>query len=176
MTTDELQSLRFPIGQYEPPAQITAAHLAGWIDEIEALPGELRAVVAKLTQEQLDRPYREGGWTGRQVVHHIGDSHLNSYVRFKWALTEDRPTIKAYDEAAWAKTADYCEVPVELALDFLDALHRRWVILLRSLTPEQLARAFFHPESGQNVVLDYNVGMYAWHGKHHLAHVMSLLG
>ena len=164
-----MEDLRFPIGPFSHEGEIRGEHVAGWIDEIEALPGQMRSAVAGLSDEQLDTRYRPGGWTLRQTVHHVGDSHLNSYVRFKWALTEDEPVIKAYDEAAWAELADYRELPIETSLEFLDRLHARWVVLLRSLTSAQLARRFHHPDSGATV-LAWNVGNYAWHGRHHLAH------
>ncbi len=168
--TESLEELRYPIGRFAAPAEVTAAHSDRWIADIERLPGDLRRVVEPLTSEQLETRYRPGGWAIRQVVHHLPESHLNSYIRFKWALTEERPLIKAYDEERWAELADVAEVPVGVSLDLLDALHRRWVGLLRSLSPRQLARAFVHPESGV-VRLDVNVGIYAWHGRHHLAHI-----
>ena len=164
--------LRYPIGRFEPPDPITGADVARWIDEIEALPDEMRRAVAGLTDEQLDPPYRPGGWTLRQVVHHVPDSHLNSYVRFKWALTEDEPTIKTYEEARWAELADYRTVPISISLDFLTLLHRKWSALLRALTPEQWSRRFVHPEWGK-IDLATTAGQYAWHGRHHLAHITT---
>ncbi len=168
-----MRDLQYPIGEFEAPAEITAAHIEEWIGQIERLPAELRALVEPLSADQLDTRYRPGGWTVRQVVHHVADSHMNSLVRFKWALTEDRPEIKAYFEDRWAQLADYSEVPLEVTLTFLDALHRRWVTLLRSLRPEDLEREFVHPDSGP-VGLAVNVGIYAWHGRHHLAHIENL--
>ena len=164
--------LRYPIGEFEPPAEVTEEDLEGWLDEIEALPRALRAAVAGLSDEQLDTRYRPGGWTLRQVVHHLSDSHLNSYIRFKWTLTEDEPAIKTYEEARWAELADYRELPVETSLDFLELLHRRWVTLLRALTPEQWSRRFVHPEWGK-VDLATTAAIYAWHGRHHLAHITT---
>lgn len=172
MTTND-EKLRYPIGKFTPPAAITAAQVVAWIDDIAALPADLRAAVEPLTPQQLDTRYRPGGWTVRQVAHHVVDSHVNSYVRFKWALTEDRPAIKTYFEDRWAELPDYVDVPVETSLSLLELLHLRWVGLLRALTPEQLAREFVHPEWG-TVRLDRTIGMYAWHGRHHLAHVTSL--
>ena len=169
-----LEELRYPIGRFEPPAEVTAARIEGWIADIEQLPGDLRRVVEPRDEEQLETRYRPDGWTIRQVVHHVPESHLNSYVRFKWALTEERPRIKAYFEERWAELADVAETPVGVSLDLLDALHRRWVILLRSLGPEQLAREFVHPESSV-VRLDANIGIYAWHGRHHLAHIQGMV-
>ncbi len=168
--TDSLEEQRYPIGRFAASPEVTAAQVDRWIADIERLPGDLRRVVEPLGPEQLETRYRPGGWTIRQVVHHLPESHLNSYIRFKWALTEERPVIKAYDEERWAELADVAETPVSVSLDLLDALHRRWVVLLRSLSPQQLAREFIHPESGV-VRLDVNVGIYAWHGRHHLAHV-----
>jgi uncharacterized damage-inducible protein DinB len=168
-----LDEQRYPIGPFEAPDEVTAEHVATWIDEIEQLPASLRAAVEPLSDEQLDTPYREGGWTVKQVVHHLADSHMNSFIRFKWALTEDRPTIKAYFEDRWATLRDYDETPVETSLHLLDALHARWAKLLRSLDADQLRREFLHPESGV-VRLDTNIGLYAWHGRHHLAHITKL--
>lgn len=165
--------LRYPIGPFEAPESVTPEHVTAWVDEIAAFPARLRAVVEPLGEEQLDTPYRPDGWTVRQVVHHLADSHLNSLVRFKWGLTEERPTIKAYYEERWAELADYA-APIELSLAWLDALHARWVTLLRALDSDQLAREFVHPDSGP-VRLDVNIGVYAWHGRHHLAHVTSLI-
>lgn len=169
--TDEL--LRYPIGPFVCDAVIDEATLATWIDQIESLPADLRTAVAGLSEQQLDTPYRPGGWTVRQVVHHLGDSHLNCYIRFKWALTEARPQIKAYDEKGWAALIDYQLVPIAVALDFLDLLHKKWVILLRALRADDLKREFIHPESGA-ITLRKSIGAYAWHGRHHLAHITSL--
>ncbi len=169
MSTD----LRYPIGKFTFPEQATDAQCRQWIDEIAAAPAALRSAVAGLSPEQLDTPYRPGGWTVRQVVHHVPDSHLNSYVRFKLALTEEEPTIKPYDEARWAELPDTRETPVEVSLGLLDALHERWVTLLRSLSPADLERTFRHPEMGV-VPLRKNVALYAWHGRHHIAHITSL--
>lgn len=168
-----MDTLRYPIGPFEHADPITDRDIQRWIDQIDALPGQLREAVDGLTDEQLDTPYRPGGWTVRQVVHHVGDSHLNSFIRFKWALTEDTPTIKAYYEDRWAELDDYQLCEVETSLNFIAWLHARWVVLLRSLTREQLARQFVHPTSGP-VRLDWNVGHYAWHGRHHLAHITTL--
>ncbi len=167
------EDLRFPIGPFDASAEVTASKIEGWIDEIARFPAKLRAVVEPLTVEQLETRYRPGGWRVRQVVHHLADSHMNSFVRFKWALTEDRPRIKAYFEERWANLADYGEVPVSTSIAFLAALHDRWVVLLRALSEEDLGREFVHPDSGP-VRLDLNIGIYAWHGRHHLAHITSL--
>ena len=168
-----LDDLRYPIGRFTAPDAISPAHVQEWIADIARLPADLRSAVEPLNTAQLDTPYRPGGWTVRQVVHHLADSHMNSVIRFKWALTEDRPTIKAYFEDRWADLADYTAVPVSTALAFLDALHARWVGLLRTLDPAALKREFIHPESGP-VRLERNIGIYAWHGRHHLAHITRL--
>ena len=164
---------RYPIGEFSPPQEITRDKVHAWIDDIAGLPADLRRTVAPLTDAQLDTPYRPDGWTVRQVVHHLPDSHMNSFIRFKWALTEERPLIKAYDEKGWAVLPD-ARGPVGPSLDLLETLHHRWVALLRSLAWAQLQREFVHPESG-GVVLAESVGDYAWHGRHHLAHIQRLL-
>jgi len=165
-----VEELRYPIGRFEAPSTIDAGTVRNWIDDIEVLPVALRDVVGGLSAAQMESPYRPGGWTARQLVHHIADSHLNSIIRFKWALTEERPTIKPYYEDRWAELADYREVPIVASLNLIDALHARWVGFLRTLSSEDLQREFIHPESGV-VRLAENVGMYAWHGRHHLAHI-----
>lgn len=169
-----MTDLRYPIGrpslETAPP---TPEERQTMIEEIAALPANLRAAAAGLTDEQLDTPYRPDGWTVRQVVHHVADSHINSYVRFKWALTEDDPTIKAYDEGAWALLADSKLTPIDVSLDLVDSLHRRWVVLLKAMTEEEFARSFRHPKLGL-VSLNMAVLIYAWHGRHHVAHITSL--
>ena len=151
-----------------------ATGMIAWIDDIASLPAAFHAAVTPLTDAQLDTPYRPGGWTVRQVVHHVPDSHLNSVVRFKLALTEDQPCIKAYDERAWAALADYRQVPVADSLALLEALHRRWVGLRRCLSWTDFQRAFIHPETVATVTLAPTVGAYAWHGRHHLAQIERL--
>jgi uncharacterized damage-inducible protein DinB len=165
--------LRYPIGRYAPPAEIDARQREAWIDQVAALPRRLRAAVQDLDDARLDTPYRPGGWTVRQVVHHVPDSHMNAFIRHKLALTEDVPTIKPYAEAEWARLPDVRITPVEVSLALLEALHLRWVDLLRALTEEQWARTFRHPEMGE-MRLDRNLGLYAWHSMHHLAHVTRL--
>lgn len=164
--------LSFPIGKYAAPAQIDAATLTQWINDIAAAPAHLRAAVAGLTDAQLDTPYRPGGWTVRQVVHHVADSHMNAYIRFKLALTEDNPVITAYSQPDWAELAD-SRLPLESSLQLTGGLHERMAALLRSVAPEQWARTFRHPELGERR-LDVTVGLYAWHGKHHTAHITEL--
>ena len=166
--------LRFPIGEFAAPGAVTEDHVGTWLADLAALPGDLRRTVTPLTETQLDTPYRPGGWTVRQVVHHLPDSHLNSLLRFRWALTEDRPAIKPYDEARTAELPDYRSAPVGTSLDLLEALHVRWVELVKCLSWEQLQRTFVNPESGEDT-LARTVGIYAWHGRHHLAHIERLI-
>lgn len=168
-------SLRYPIGRFEHTGSVTRADRDAWVDDIAALPGAFRSALADVPAEALDTPYRPGGWTLRQVIHHVPDSHLNAFIRFKWALTEDEPTIKPYDEKAWATLPDVEATPVRTSLDMLDALHARWALLLRRLGEADWARTLQHPESGRQR-LDVLAGHYAWHGRHHLAHVTTALG
>ena len=165
--------LQFPIGKFVEDQNVTAEKRQKWIEEIAAAPGALRAAVARLTAEQLDTAYRPGGWTVRQVVHHLADSHVHVYVRFRTALTEAEPTIKGYNAAAWAELSDARTAPIESSLALFDALHRRWVSLLRSMKAEDFARTFRRPDS-QVVTLDRALQTYAWHGRHHVAHITSL--
>jgi hypothetical protein len=164
---------RFPIGKFHYDGPPTEAQRSELIANIEQTPAALRAAVKGLSPQQLDTPYREGGWTVRQLAHHVPDSHMNAYVRYKLALTEDNPTIKPYAEDRWAQLGDSQSTPVEVSLALLDSLHSRWVQLLRSLKPEDWKRTFQHPERGL-VSLERNLAMYSWHGKHHVAHVTEL--
>lgn len=166
--------LRYPVGEFSVSGDITPVRRDGWIAEIAEAPALLRAAVHGLTNEQFDTPYRPAGWTVRQVVHHIPDSHLNAYVRFKLALTEDNPTIKPYKEARWAELPDTAGTQVGVSLMLLESLHRRWVVLLKSITEEQWSRTFFHPEQKKNLPLDRILAMYTWHGKHHVGHITAL--
>ncbi len=170
-----MEHLKYPIGQVDIPDNITSKELSKWIEDIESFPSKLEFLVKNLTQEQLDTPYRDGGWTVRQTIHHCGDSHVNSYIRFKWTLTEETPTIKAYFEDRWALLFDTEEAPIELSLQFIKALHAKWVYLLKGLSEEDLNKSFVHPESGATVSLKENIGIYAWHCKHHFAHIQNLL-
>ena len=165
--------LQYPVGKFKWEGVITDEQRQQLIDQIEQAPAQLRKALAGLTEEQVDTPYRPGGWTVRQVVHHLPDAHMNAYVRFRLALTEDEPTIKPYDQERWATLKDARTAPAELSLSLLESLHRRFVLLLRSLRAEDFARTFLHPEMGV-VTLDKYLGMYAWHGRHHIAHVTSL--
>jgi hypothetical protein len=166
--------LRYPVGDFSVSGEITPARREGWIAEIAEAPALLRAAVHGLNNEQFDTPYRPEGWTVRQVVHHLPDSHLNAYIRFKLALTEDNPTIKPYEEARWAELPDTAGTQVGVSLMLLEALHRRWVVLLKSIPEAQWARTFFHPDQNKSLRLDRVLAMYAWHGKHHVAHINGL--
>lgn len=168
-----LTELQYPVGKLTFDAAVTEDKRRAWIRQIADAPAALRAAVAGLDDRQLDTPYRPGGWTVRQVLHHVPDSHMNAYVRFKWALTENNPTIKAYDEAAWATVADTALTDPDVSLALLDALHRRWVVLLESLKPEEFGRPLVHPDNG-SMTLDRLLQMYAWHGRHHVAHITEL--
>jgi hypothetical protein len=167
------EDLRYPIGKFHLEEPVAPHQLAEWIGQIAAAPTHLRTAVAGLSDAQLDTPYRPGGWTVRQVVHHVPDSHLNCYVRFRLALTEDEPTVKPYDEGRWAALPDARTAPVELSLALLENLHRRWVLLLEALTAAEWDRRFRHPELGVRT-LRQTVAMYAWHGRHHVAHITAL--
>ena len=168
-----MSDIRYPIGRFAAPGTVDREELRRAIDEIAALPADLRAMTRDLSEGQLDTPYRPDGWTVRQGVHHVADSHINSYTRFRLALTENEPTIRPYDEKAWAELGDARHEEPSVSLDLLDALHRRWTLLLRSLTDPDWARSFRHPERGL-MRLDVNTLLYAWHGKHHLAHIAGL--
>jgi uncharacterized damage-inducible protein DinB len=163
--------MKYPIGPFTSPDEITSEMIQNWIEDIETFPKLLRDSVQNLTEKQLNTPYREGGWTVRQVVHHCADSHMNSFIRFKLALTEDNPTIKGYKEAAWAEMPDCLQVPLEPSLKLLGGVHERWTVLLKSLSTDDLKKTFFHPERQRSIPLDQTIALYAWHGKHHLGHV-----
>jgi uncharacterized damage-inducible protein DinB len=165
---------RYPIGPFDYDGKANPQLREQRIAEIAASPGALRAAVTGLTSKQLDTPYREQGWTVRQVVHHLPDSHLNAYTRMKLALTEDQPVIKPYDEARWAELPDVRATPVETSLTLLDCLHRRWVLLLRELRPAEFSRSFHHPALGRSISLDEVLALYAWHGRHHVSQITSL--
>jgi uncharacterized damage-inducible protein DinB len=163
---------RFPIGKPDLHSHLDATQRKGFMEQIASHPANLREAVRDLSDEQLNTPYREGGWTVRQVVHHLADSHINSYVRFKLALTEDKPHIKGYDENEWAKLKD-SEMPIDVSLELLDTLHRRWIALLNSLKPEDFNKTLIHSERGE-ITLDSLIALYAWHGRHHTAHITEL--
>ncbi len=169
--TDE-NDLRYPIGRFHSPATSDPGIREAQIETLRRLPERLRSAVSGLNDARLDTPYRDGGWTVRQVVHHLADSHANSYIRFKLALTEDCPTIKPYDEAAWARLPDN-RMPIEPSLAFLDGMHQRFVALLQSMSEEDFQRSFNHPERGR-MTLSTNLALYDWHSRHHTAHITSL--
>jgi hypothetical protein len=164
---------RYPVGKFVWPEKVTEDDRKQFIAQIEEAPAKLRAAVAGLTDAELDTPYREGGWTVRQVTHHVPESHMNAYIRFKLALTENEPTIKPYEQQLWADLPDATMAPVGLSLDLLDSLHQRWVLVLKSMKPAEFERTFRHPELGV-VRLDKNLALYAWHGRHHVAHITAL--
>ncbi len=172
-TPEATPDLRFPVGKFKFPDAVSAAEREKFITEIVETPQRMRSAIQGLTEQQLDTPYRPGGWTVRQVVHHVPDSHLNSYVRFRLALTEEEPTIRPYHEDRWAELADARSAPVEVSLTLLEALHLRWVQLLRSLSDDDWKRTFRHPDLGL-ISLEKNAALYAWHGRHHVAHITSL--
>ena len=162
---------RYPIGKFHrPEAPLDSASRQTLIDDIERMPGILRSAVGGLNEAQLDTPYRPGGWTVRQVVHHVPDSHMNAYIRFKLAVTEDTPTIKPYEEDRWAELPDGRTAPIGPSLDLLEAVHKRWVLFLRNLPAQEFSKSYNHPEMGL-VSLDTALALYAWHGRHHTAHV-----
>lgn len=164
---------RYPVGKFEFPPQITPQLRSQFLNEIEHTPARLREAVKGLSPEQINQPYREGGWTVRQVVHHLADSHLNAYIRFKLGITENNPAIKTYDEALWAELSDAKAADIQASLNLLEALHQRLIQFLRQLSDDQFSRTINHPEFGI-VPLDKYLAMYAWHGRHHVAHVTAL--
>jgi DinB superfamily len=168
-----MEDLRYPVGEFHFPESVSAPELATFIDQIAETPGHMRTAVAGLSDSQLDTPYRPGGWTVRQLAHHVPDSHINSYTRFRLALTEDEPVIKPYEEARWAELADARTLLIEPSLVLLESLHARWVPLLRSLSDAEWKRTFRHPALGV-VRLEQNAALYAWHGRHHVAHITAL--
>lgn len=173
MDADTATDPRYPVGRFRVEGEIGAEQRRVWIDEIAEAPARLREAVAGLTEAQLDTPYRDGGWTVRQVVHHVPDSHANAYTRFKLGLTEADPVIKPYDEDAWARLDDVRATPLDVSLTLLEMLHVRLVHVLRAVTDEQWSRTIQHPENGR-MRLDFLLGLYAWHGRHHVAHVTRL--
>jgi DinB superfamily len=170
MTTIDLS---YPIGRFQKDTTVTDERRRALIDGIEKLPLEMRAAVSGLSDPQLDTPYRPNGWSLRQVLHHVPDSHMNAYIRFKLALTESEPTIKPYDQEQWAQLADVRLTPIEVSLSLLESLHRRWTLLLLSLPPAAFSKTLRHPDLGL-LTLDTQLGLYEWHGRHHVAHIRSL--
>jgi hypothetical protein len=164
---------RYPIGKFSFDGSLTEPQKARCLDDIQQTPARLKAAVTGLSDQQLDTPYRDGGWTVRQVVHHVPDSHMNSYVRFKLALTEEEPTIRPYMEDRWAELPEAKTAPIEPSLALLENLHKRWMLMLRAIQPADWKRTFRHPEIGL-MSLEKNLALYAWHGRHHVAHVTAL--
>jgi hypothetical protein len=173
MNSDE--QLRYPIGRFTANDSYTEEEVKANIKRIEAVPASIEALAAKLTAKQLDTPYRDGGWTARQVLHHVVDSHMNAYIRVKWTLTEETPTIKAYDEKLWAETFETKADPT-ISIALLKALHAKWTVLLNGISKEQLERKFYHPDSRKHVQIDQAIASYAWHGEHHLGHLKIVAG
>ncbi len=171
----DLENLRFPIGRLSIPKEIKQKDIAQWITVIEEFPQKLELLTANLNATQLDTPYRENGWTIRQVVHHCYDSHHNSYTRYKWSLTEDSPIIKVYLEKDWAVLHDSISAPISLSITGLKALHAKWVYLLKGLCEADFERCFIHPSNNEKVTLKENTGIYAWHCQHHFAHIEQLI-
>lgn len=171
---EDLENLRYPIGHFQCPDTITPTQISDWIETLETLPNRLENLVKNFSAEQLETPYRPEGWTVRQVIHHIADSHHHSYTRFKWALTENRPLIKAYQEKDWSNLFDARTAPIQLSLDYLKALHTKLVYLLKGLSSENMKSFYIHPEGKMEVTVAENIGKYAWHGNHHYAHIANL--
>jgi uncharacterized damage-inducible protein DinB len=171
--TTPYEQLQYPIGRFQKPQSTAAEQRTVWIEDLDRLPAQLRAATANLSEQQLDTPYRSGGWTVRQLIHHIADSHINSYVRFRLALTEQMPVIKPYDEKAWAELSDARTAPIGISLSILENVHARLVTLLRSMTDEDFMRKYRHPEMGESS-LGAVLALYAWHSRHHLAHIQNL--
>lgn len=170
----DIELLKYPIGRFQIPNQFTESDLAEAIEEIKSLPKFLESTVKSMSEEQLDTPYRPGGWTVRQVVHHCADSHINAYTRFKLALTEENPTIKPYNEAAWAELADN-KLPIEISIGILKNIHFKWGVILDHMSSADFSKTYFHPESQHSAPMSEIALMYSWHGRHHLAHIQALM-
>jgi uncharacterized damage-inducible protein DinB len=171
---ENLENLKYPIGKFTFASPNSSEQVKEWIQSLEDLPAKLKALVADFSEEQLNTPYRPEGWTVRQVVHHIADSHHHSYTRFKWALTEKEPLIKAYEEKNWSNLFDAQTAPIQMSLDYISALHAKLVFLLKGLSSEDIKKKFIHPEGNVAVTLEENIAKYAWHGNHHFAHIEAL--
>lgn len=170
-----LEELKFPIGHFTMPTVVSKTLLNNWSTTIETFPEKIKSAVLNLSNKQLDTPYRPNGWTIRQVVHHCADSHMNSLIRFKLTLTEDRPTIKPYLESSWAELVDSKNYPIESSLQIIDGVHKRWCLLLKNLTENELKRTFIHPENKTEISISENIGIYAWHCNHHLSHITTAI-
>ncbi len=175
MTDLELEKLKYPIGKFDCPKNISQSNIEDWIFILEQFPKRLESLVKNLSNEQLDTVYRPNGWTVRQVIHHLSDSHHHSYTRFKWALTEDNPVIKAYYEDRWSDLEDSKTAPIEMSIQHLKSIHFKLVYLLKRLSEHDLNKSFIHPETKKQVLLKENIGIYAWHSNHHYAHIENLL-
>jgi len=175
MENIDIKNLQYPLGHFSYPAHVTKEVVSKWIRILEELPATLENLVKHLSDEQLETPYRPEGWTVRQLVHHIADSHHHSYTRFKWALTENEPLIKAYEEKAWSSLFDAKTAPIEISLSYLKALHAKMVFLFRGLSSEELEKCYVHPDGNTKVTVKENIGKYAWHSQHHCAHIQGLL-
>ncbi|MDR5590975.1 YfiT family bacillithiol transferase [Christiangramia sp. SM2212] len=175
MITADIEELKYPIGKLELPNEITSKDIQRWITDISELPYNLKKAATPLSKEQLDTPYRPEGWTLKQLIHHIADSHMSALLRFKWALTEEEPTIKAYDEKSFADLYDSKFAPVEISIDFITALHAKWVILLENMSASDFEKTFVHPETGHRYTLKESLANYSWHSRHHFAHLDNLL-
>lgn len=170
----DIEILRYPVGKFSAPTNISVENINQWISTLENLPQHVRTAVKGLDDAQLDTPYRQGGWTIRQVVHHLPDSHMNAYIRFKLALTEDNPTIRPYIEDRWAELPDGKSAPIANSLDMLESIHKRWVMVLRNMSADDFKRTFYHPENKVTRTLEENLALYDWHSRHHLAHINEL--
>ncbi|WP_273127154.1 YfiT family bacillithiol transferase [Metabacillus sp. HB246100] len=168
-------SLKYPIGKFTVPTNVTRENLNIWIEDIERMPTQLEQVITTLSESQLNCSYRPGGWTVHQIVHHLADSHMNSFIRFKLALTEELPTIKPYDETIWANLADVQKTSLFVSLELLIALHVRWTSLLKTMSDADFQRCFYHPELKKTISLAENLALYSWHGKHHIEHIKLVL-
>ena len=175
MKEGDLNKLKYPIGRFKPNEEFTIEQRNQMIDNIKTFPQKLTGIVTELSESQLDTPYRPDGWTVRQLVHHIADSHVNSYVRFRWTMTEDSPVIKAYDQTKWAELPDAKTAPIKLSLNLLKAVHARWTMLMDRMTDEDFKKELAHPEWDNNLSLNVMVQLYSWHCDHHLSHITSLI-
>lgn len=169
----DIEELRYPVGKFAPKDSYSNDEIESFISEIEALPVKLESAIKDFSRAQFEMPYRDGGWTIRQVIHHVADSHMNAYIRFKWTLTEDKPTIKAYNEKLWAETTEVLAEPA-LSVALIKALHAKWIVLLKGLSTSDFQKSFIHPETHKEVTLQRLTATYAWHGRNHLAHITSL--
>lgn len=165
------KTIQYPIGKFNYPDQVSDLEIDRWIADIESLPLRLIELIGSLNQQQLDLSYRDNGWTVRQVVHHIADSHINGYIRFHWTVTEELPLIKAYDQDRWATLPYQFDLPLEISLNIIEAIHLRWVFMLKKLSPEDLNRVYIHPEDKRTISLKQAIALYAWHGSHHVGHI-----